>query len=101
MRLCSPSQLLYTAPRLPCYRTSIRIPNLLISGPARKMSNLSVELTAPNGKKYTQPTGLFINNEWVGMEGVERVTRSDVLSWLTPSPKTSADILSGALQQGR
>lgn len=30
-----------------------------------KMSDLSVELTAPNGRKYTQPTGLFINNEWV------------------------------------
>jgi aldehyde dehydrogenase (NAD(P)+) len=29
------------------------------------MSDLSVELTAPNGRKYTQPTGLFINNEWV------------------------------------
>nr|OQO25064.1 hypothetical protein B0A51_07443 [Rachicladosporium sp. CCFEE 5018] len=26
--------------------------------------SLSIELTAPNGKKYTQPTGLFINNEW-------------------------------------
>ena len=29
------------------------------------MSDLTVELTAPNGRKYTQPTGLFINNEWV------------------------------------
>ncbi|KAK7457546.1 aldehyde dehydrogenase [Colletotrichum acutatum] len=29
------------------------------------MSDLSVELTAPNGVKYTQPTGLFINNEFV------------------------------------
>ncbi|KAH9221003.1 putative aldehyde dehydrogenase [Leptodontidium sp. 2 PMI_412] len=29
------------------------------------MSDLSIELTAPNGRKYTQPTGLFINNEWV------------------------------------
>ncbi|KAI1633767.1 aldehyde dehydrogenase domain-containing protein [Biscogniauxia mediterranea] len=27
--------------------------------------DLSVELTAPNGVKYTQPTGLFINNEFV------------------------------------
>ncbi|KAH8760575.1 aldehyde dehydrogenase [Diaporthe sp. PMI_573] len=25
----------------------------------------SVELTAPNGRTYLQPTGLFINNEWV------------------------------------
>lgn len=29
------------------------------------MSSLSIDLTAPNGVKYTQPTGLFINNEWV------------------------------------
>ncbi|KAK5113656.1 hypothetical protein LTR62_003283 [Meristemomyces frigidus] len=28
------------------------------------MSNLSIALTAPNGRKYEQPTGLFINNEW-------------------------------------
>ena len=25
---------------------------------------LSVELTAPNGVKYVQPTGLFIGGEW-------------------------------------
>jgi aldehyde dehydrogenase (NAD(P)+) len=28
-------------------------------------SDLEVQLTAPNGRKYTQPIGLFINNEWV------------------------------------
>ncbi|KAH6886185.1 aldehyde dehydrogenase [Thelonectria olida] len=27
--------------------------------------NLNAQLTAPNGRKYAQPTGLFINNEWV------------------------------------
>ncbi|KAM0328600.1 hypothetical protein ACHAQA_005010 [Verticillium albo-atrum] len=26
--------------------------------------DLTVELTAPNGKQYTQPVGLFINNTW-------------------------------------
>lgn len=26
---------------------------------------MEVNLTAPNGVKYTQPLGLFINNEWV------------------------------------
>jgi hypothetical protein len=31
----------------------------------RTMSDLSIQLTAPNGVKYTQPNGLFINNEWV------------------------------------
>lgn len=28
------------------------------------MESLRAELTAPNGRKYIQPTGLFINNEW-------------------------------------
>lgn len=27
--------------------------------------NMEVELTAPNGKKWTQPLGLFVNNEFI------------------------------------
>jgi hypothetical protein len=30
-----------------------------------KMSDMEVELTAPNGVKYIQPLGLFIDNEFV------------------------------------
>lgn len=30
-----------------------------------KMAGLEVSLTAPNGKKFSLPTGLFINNEFV------------------------------------
>ena len=30
----------------------------------RNMSYLSTRLKAPNGTEYTQPTGLWINNEW-------------------------------------
>lgn len=33
------------------------------------MSDLAVEITAPNGVKYKQPTGLFINNEFVEGHG--------------------------------
>jgi aldehyde dehydrogenase (NAD(P)+) len=29
------------------------------------MADLLLNLTAPNGVKYEQPIGLFINNEWV------------------------------------
>jgi aldehyde dehydrogenase (NAD+) len=29
------------------------------------MTKLSIDLTAPNGRKFTLPTGLFINNEFV------------------------------------
>lgn len=38
------------------------------------MSNLTVELTAPNGTKYTQPIGLFINNEWVPGSKGDKIT---------------------------
>ncbi|KAL8703221.1 MAG: hypothetical protein Q9201_003607 [Fulgogasparrea decipioides] len=36
--------------------------------------DLSVQLTAPNGVKYTQPTGLFINNEFVKSKSGEKIT---------------------------
>ncbi|KHJ33442.1 putative aldehyde dehydrogenase [Erysiphe necator] len=38
------------------------------------MSDLSRELTAPNGKKYVQPIGLFINNEWVKSSDGQTIT---------------------------
>ena len=39
-----------------------------------KTSIMEVELTAPNGIKYKQPTGLFINNEWVEPRKGEKIT---------------------------
>ncbi|KAJ0421640.1 aldehyde dehydrogenase domain-containing protein [Aspergillus carlsbadensis] len=36
------------------------------------MSNLNIQLTAPNGRKYTQPIGLFINNEFVASKSGEK-----------------------------
>ncbi|KAK2594520.1 mitochondrial aldehyde dehydrogenase [Conoideocrella luteorostrata] len=41
------------------------------------MSASSVELTAPNGVKYTQPTGLFINNEFVKSVSGQTITSID------------------------
>ncbi|KAI8954860.1 aldehyde dehydrogenase [Xylaria longipes] len=38
------------------------------------MADLKVDLTAPNGKKFTLPTGLFINNEFVKASGGESIT---------------------------
>lgn len=38
------------------------------------MSDLFVELTAPNGRKYSQPRGLFINNEFVKSRSGETIT---------------------------
>lgn len=46
------------------------------------MSGLSVELTAPNGVKYTQPTGLFINNEWV------KSSKGDKITSINPTDET-------------
>lgn len=34
---------------------------------------LFVELTAPNGVKFDQPIGLFINNEWVAAKSGEKI----------------------------
>lgn len=41
------------------------------------MSNLFVELTAPNQVKYIQPTGLFINNEFVKSLSGEKILSID------------------------
>ncbi|KAH8164785.1 hypothetical protein CIB48_g3477 [Xylaria polymorpha] len=38
------------------------------------MADLKVDLTAPNGIKFTLPTGLFINNEFVKASGGEKIT---------------------------
>ncbi|EEH07077.1 retinal dehydrogenase [Histoplasma capsulatum G186AR] len=37
------------------------------------MSSLSIDLTAPNGREYTQPLGLFINNEFVAAKSGEKI----------------------------
>jgi aldehyde dehydrogenase (NAD(P)+) len=38
------------------------------------MSDLAVDLTAPNGKKFTLPIGIFINNEFVKSKSGEKIT---------------------------
>jgi aldehyde dehydrogenase (NAD(P)+) len=43
------------------------------------MADLKVELTAPNGKKITLPTGLFIDNEFV------KATSGQTLTSVNPS----------------
>ena len=37
----------------------------------------SVEIVAPNGVRYQQPTGLFINNEFVPATGGQTITSLD------------------------
>ena len=38
------------------------------------MSDLFANLTAPNGKQYTQPLGLFINNDFARAKSGETIT---------------------------
>lgn len=67
----------------PAWKAPCTLPKLFIPLPivaigrrfsSTTMSDLSVELTAPNGVKYTQPTGLFINNEWVKSKSREKIS---------------------------
>lgn len=44
------------------------------------MAALKIDLQAPNGVKYTQPTGLFINNEFVPSSGGKKLTSIDPAS---------------------
>lgn len=37
-------------------------------------STMEVQLTAPNGKTWTQPLGLFINNEFVPSSNGQKIT---------------------------
>lgn len=41
------------------------------------MSDLFTDLTAPNGLKYTQPLGLFINNEFVPSQSGKKIPSID------------------------
>ena len=38
------------------------------------MSDLFINLKAPNGREYNQPIGLFINNEFVKSSSGEKIT---------------------------
>lgn len=38
------------------------------------MAAPAVALTAPNGRSYSQPIGLFINNEWVPSSDGGKIT---------------------------
>jgi hypothetical protein len=53
---------------------SIITPEKAMGHSAAPKSELAVKLTAPNGRKYTQPIGLFINNEWVKSSNGQKIT---------------------------
>lgn len=60
-----------------------------------EMSQLSVQLTAPNGQTWSQPTGLFINNEFVeSQKGNKLVTTDPAYALNAPLKKLYEDRLS-------
>lgn len=66
------------------------------------MSSLFVELTAPNGHKYLQPRGLFINNEFVKSRSGETITsinpsdESEIISVYAAGPEDIHDAVKAA-----
>src|SRR5687768_2999339 len=48
-------------------------------GYAARAVNMEVELTAPNGTRWSQPVGLFTNNEFVQSSNGQRLTTIDPL----------------------
>ncbi|KAI1109032.1 aldehyde dehydrogenase [Nemania sp. NC0429] len=48
--------------------------NIFVRFIRANMAGLEVNLTAPNGKSFVLPTGLFINNEFVKASGGEKIT---------------------------
>jgi len=60
-----PSVLATTVPRRIFLRYFSLTPALHHLPQTQTKSTMEVELTAPNGRRWTQPLGLFINNEFV------------------------------------
>ncbi|KAJ9308073.1 hypothetical protein DTO217A2_2314 [Paecilomyces variotii] len=54
----------------PTFRATASIPRRKF----HEMAGLSVQLKAPNGREYTQPIGLFINNEFVASKSGAKIT---------------------------
>jgi hypothetical protein len=62
------------SPRLPPASNPYKRYRVYSTQTALKMSSdLSVELTAPNGVKYSQPIGLYINGEFVKSSNGQKI----------------------------
>lgn len=66
------------------------------------MADLKVDLTAPNGKKFNLPTGLFINNEFIKGNGgtITSINPTDE-SEITTVSAASADDIDTAVKAAR
>jgi aldehyde dehydrogenase (NAD+) len=69
------------------------IPILFRHSFATSTDTLSQTLTAPNGRQYDQPTGLFINNEWTPsinntkLSSINPTTETDITSVHAAGPE--------------
>lgn len=77
-------------------------PSYSFHPPRRSMSDLSISLKAPNGLKYTQPTGLFINNAFVPAKSGKKITtinptdESDICAVHAAGPEDVDDAVAAA-----
>lgn len=70
-------KVLENPPQLPLFLSLLYRLNTFHSRPtitSTMADNLFKELTAPNGCKFTQPLGMFINNEWRPAKSKEMIT---------------------------
>ncbi|KAJ5931417.1 hypothetical protein N7516_005906 [Penicillium verrucosum] len=67
------------------------------------MANLYVQLTAPNGHTWAQPTGLFINNQWVKCSTGEKIASINptTAKEITSIHAASADDVDKAVKAAR
>ncbi|KAK1909249.1 hypothetical protein P3342_011328 [Pyrenophora teres f. teres] len=99
IRHCPPLHSAISTPRV--HRTS-HSPIWRYYSTANSMSDLFVELTAPNGHKYRQPRGLFINNEFVKSKSGETITtinpsdESEIASVYAAGPEDVNDAVAAA-----
>jgi hypothetical protein len=68
-----PSFLATTVPRRIFLRCFSHSPALHHPQQTQTKSAMEVELTAPNGRRWTQPLGLFINNEFVKSSNDQKI----------------------------
>ena len=89
-RLCVRSLPTYTY-KYAFYRPISTTPTRLFHS-SRIMSDLQLSLTAPNGRQYLQPVGLFINNQFVAAKSGDKfATISPAYVPITPLYSTMSE----------
>ena len=73
MRAWTPARLCVRIPTYSSYAsTAYRPISTRLFHSSRIMADLQLSLTAPNGRQYMQPIGLFINNQFVAAKSGDK-----------------------------